>query len=180
MLHVIKLEVSLFPIGAVYRKPTDQAQSELILRLPVPNLGSMSAMYLKGPQYGLSADLLPSTRFQKFSLQATKFLKCQLPTRTLLLGLALLLADDTARVHYTKVRERNRASLSSCSIFSISYNRRYQILHSCLSDPLIHHGRHFGRTLHALCNIHSLITNGILRTIELDDDPELEHSFTTE
>lgn len=46
------------------------------------------------------------------------------------------------------------------------------ISNSCLSDPLIHHGRHFGRTLHALCNIHSLLTNGILRTIELDEVSE--------
>lgn len=51
---------------------------------------------------------------------------------------------------------------------------------SCISDPLIHHGRHFGRTLHALCNIHSLIGNGILRLIELDENPDAEDSFTTE
>ena len=31
---------------------------------------------------------------------------------------------------------------------------------SCLSDPLIHHGRHFGRTVHALCNVRTLLKNG--------------------
>lgn len=31
------------------------------------------------------------------------------------------------------------------------------------SDPLIHHGRHFGRTVHAMCNVQALFTNGILR-----------------
>lgn len=32
-----------------------------------------------------------------------------------------------------------------------------------ISDPLVHHGRHFGRTVHAMCNIQALVTNGILR-----------------
>lgn len=56
----------------------------------------------------------------------------------------------------------------------------HRFFHSCLSDPLIHHGRHFGRTLHALCNIQSLLTNGILRTIDLDEDPGIEESFSVE
>lgn len=32
-----------------------------------------------------------------------------------------------------------------------------------MADPLVHHGRHFGRTVHALCNIKALLTNGLLR-----------------
>lgn len=28
-------------------------------------------------------------------------------------------------------------------------------------DPLVHHGRHFGRAVHAFCNVQTLITNGI-------------------
>jgi hypothetical protein len=31
------------------------------------------------------------------------------------------------------------------------------------TDPLVHHGRHFGRTVHALCSISALLSNGILR-----------------
>ena len=42
-------------------------------------------------------------------------------------------------------------------------------LTSCLGDPLIHHGRHFGRTQHALCNIRLLVKNGILRLERLAD-----------
>jgi hypothetical protein len=42
---------------------------------------------------------------------------------------------------------------------------------SCLSDPLIGHGRHFGRTVHALCNIQVLLANGILRLGERLDEP---------
>ena len=45
-------------------------------------------------------------------------------------------------------------------------------------DPLIHYGRHFGRTVHALCNIHALINNGILRLGDLADHPE--ESFSAE
>jgi hypothetical protein len=50
-----------------------------------------------------------------------------------------------------------------------------RILHSkasCLSDPLIGHGRHFGRTVHALCNIQALLANGILRLGERADKQE--------
>lgn len=28
-------------------------------------------------------------------------------------------------------------------------------------DPLVHHGRHFGRVVHAFCNVQTLITNGL-------------------
>ncbi|KAH7919885.1 hypothetical protein BV22DRAFT_1050765 [Leucogyrophana mollusca] len=48
----------------------------------------------------------------------------------------------------------------------------------CHADPLVHHGRHFGRTVHALCNVQALITNGILRLGELADEPE--ETFTAE
>lgn len=50
------------------------------------------------------------------------------------------------------------------------------LLRSCHSDPLIGHGRHFGRTVHALCNVNALITNGLLRLGELADEPD--ESFT--
>ena len=37
-------------------------------------------------------------------------------------------------------------------------------------DPLVHHGRHFGRTVHAFCNVQTLITNGLQAMC--DDAPE--------
>ncbi|KAG1893986.1 uncharacterized protein F5891DRAFT_962141, partial [Suillus fuscotomentosus] len=40
-----------------------------------------------------------------------------------------------------------------------------------LSDPLISHGRHFGRTVFALCNYPSLLTNGILRLEQMEETP---------
>jgi hypothetical protein len=49
---------------------------------------------------------------------------------------------------------------------------------SCITDPLVHHGRHFCRTVHALCNIQALLTNGLLRSVELAETPD--ESFTTE
>jgi hypothetical protein len=48
----------------------------------------------------------------------------------------------------------------------------------CGTDPLIHHGRHFGRTVHALCSIGALLTNGLLRMGEFADLAEVE--FTQE
>ncbi|KAH7923641.1 hypothetical protein BV22DRAFT_1105998 [Leucogyrophana mollusca] len=45
-------------------------------------------------------------------------------------------------------------------------------------DPLVHHGRHFGRAIHAFCNVHTLVINGILRMGEQPEDPE--ESFTVQ
>ncbi|KAF9473562.1 hypothetical protein BDN70DRAFT_899679 [Pholiota conissans] len=46
----------------------------------------------------------------------------------------------------------------------------------CTADPLVHHGRHFGRTIHALCNLHALINNGIIRMGERVDEPDAAFS----
>ncbi|KAG1895781.1 uncharacterized protein F5891DRAFT_1130493 [Suillus fuscotomentosus] len=43
--------------------------------------------------------------------------------------------------------------------------------HKISSNPLVLHGRHFGRTVFALCNYPSLLTAGILRLEELQDSP---------
>jgi hypothetical protein len=40
------------------------------------------------------------------------------------------------------------------------------------SDPLVHHGRHFGRTVHAMVNVPALITNSIVRMAEDPEVPE--------
>ncbi|KAG0694655.1 hypothetical protein DFH29DRAFT_985192 [Suillus ampliporus] len=47
-----------------------------------------------------------------------------------------------------------------------------------VTDPLVHYGHHFGRTVHALCNFQALLTNGILRMGELAETPE--ENFTAE
>lgn len=39
-------------------------------------------------------------------------------------------------------------------------------LSRCFADPLVHHGRHFGRTVHAMCNFPTLLNNGILRMVD--------------
>jgi hypothetical protein len=49
---------------------------------------------------------------------------------------------------------------------------------SSVVDPLVHHGRHFGRTVHALCSVYALLTNGLLREVELAEQPE--ETFTAE
>jgi hypothetical protein len=49
---------------------------------------------------------------------------------------------------------------------------------SCGTDPLVHYGRHFGRTIHALCTVSALLNNGILRMGELAEQPE--DTFTHE
>lgn len=42
------------------------------------------------------------------------------------------------------------------------------------TDPLVHYGRHFGRSIHALCNVHALIINGIIRIGEHAEEPDEE------
>lgn len=49
---------------------------------------------------------------------------------------------------------------------------------SCGTDPLVHHGRHFGRTVHALCTVGALLNNGIIRMGELTE--QAEDTFTQE
>jgi hypothetical protein len=41
-----------------------------------------------------------------------------------------------------------------------------------MTDPLVHHGHHFG------CTVHMLLTNSILHEVELADEPE--ESFSKE
>ena len=33
----------------------------------------------------------------------------------------------------------------------------------------MHHGRHFGRVVHAFCNVQALLTNGMTITAELEE-----------
>lgn len=43
----------------------------------------------------------------------------------------------------------------------------------CGTDPLVHYGRHFGRTVHALCTVTTLLNNGLLRMAEAADNPDM-------
>lgn len=44
----------------------------------------------------------------------------------------------------------------------------------CLTNPFVHHGRHFGRTVHALCRVHAIINNGILWEGNIGNGEELD------
>ena len=39
---------------------------------------------------------------------------------------------------------------------------------------MVHHGRHFGRTVHAMCSVQALITNSLVRMIESDREVQEE------
>jgi hypothetical protein len=41
-------------------------------------------------------------------------------------------------------------------------------IHRIRTDPLVSHGRHFGRTVRTFCRVHTLITNGLSRTMHLE------------
>lgn len=40
------------------------------------------------------------------------------------------------------------------------------------TDPLVHFGRHFGRTIHALCNVHTILCNGVLQLGDKEEGDE--------
>lgn len=64
-------------------------------------------------------------------------------------------------------------SRSTLSSLPRGKHRKPVILYAILSDeiiaasragdPLIYHGRHFGRTVHAMCNVQVLLTQGVER-----------------
>ena len=64
------------------------------------------------------------------------------------------------------------------AILSDFYSHLSGIRHS--SDPLVHHGCHFGRTVYAMCNVRSLITNGLCQLEESDGGEISEESLASE
>jgi hypothetical protein len=52
------------------------------------------------------------------------------------------------------------------------YNTLTEISGSRATDPLVHYGRHFGRTVHALCTVSVLLNNGLIRMRELAEKPD--------
>lgn len=66
---------------------------------------------------------------------------------------------------------KHRESVVTCKLFD-----QKSLFLSRAGDPLIHHGRHFGRTVHAMCNVQALITKGIEYLAE--EEPVAEESLT--
>jgi hypothetical protein len=78
---------------------------------------------------------------------------------------------------YNLAPGRNRSQPLGFPIFRTIVN---EVKCSSRTDPLVHHGRHFGRTVHALCSVHSLLINGMSKSKELAARPEttLIHKYT--
>ena len=86
-------------------------------------------------------------------------------TRTIALPLA-----RNGRTHCSLVHAKSCTNSMLAPIPSYSVSLQWQI--RCGTDPLVHHGRHFGCTVHALCTVSALLNNGILRMGELASQPE--------
>ena len=56
----------------------------------------------------------------------------------------------------------------------------FAIVSSRTSNLLVHHGRHFGRTVHAMCSVQALITNAIVRIGQAEGDEVAEELLTPE
>lgn len=113
----------------------------------------------------LCISLVPSVNFHCYQL-------CQ--TRTVPRGALMVLVIETTQWPFSWALARKRIFF-----LPLRVTLPIKVLSDrCLSDPLIGHGRHFGRTVHALCNVRALLTNGILRLGEQADEPE--EAFTAE
>lgn len=61
-------------------------------------------------------------------------------------------------------------------IFSDTHKLTVSMTHrSSGADPLIHYGRHFGRTVHSLCTITAILSNGLLRLADDSDKADEEY-----
>lgn len=54
------------------------------------------------------------------------------------------------------------------------------VANSTIADPLVHHGRHFGRTIHAFCQVQALLNNGIVREMDMLDTNEARFPISLE
>lgn len=71
-----------------------------------------------------------------------------------------------------RVGPRKKAYVQSASVITpMLYVLIFEI--RCGSDPLIHHGRHFGRTVHAMSNVSALLNNAVVRLVEREENPDL-------
>jgi len=68
---------------------------------------------------------------------------------------------------------RKKPFVLSLSLSFILFIFHWPTPSSCIADPLIHHGRHFGRTVHALCSIRTLVQNGLRRMTPPGDDTDV-------
>lgn len=61
----------------------------------------------------------------------------------------------------------------------INSDMQYLLLLRTAQDPLVHKGRHFGRTIFAFANVKSLIINGLNRLAEDVPQDSLPLKYTT-
>lgn len=71
-------------------------------------------------------------------------------------------ANGRPKMPFNKGRGKKRTR--SCSP---GFSMIESMFNSAISDPLVHHGRHFGRTIHAFCQVYTLITNGLIREMDI-------------
>ncbi|KAH6909842.1 hypothetical protein BKA70DRAFT_1102178 [Coprinopsis sp. MPI-PUGE-AT-0042] len=72
-------------------------------------------------------------------------------------------------------QNRKRRAVDTTDFFSLGPKKR-----PARTDPLVHHGRHFGRTVRAFCRIQALIREGIAIAVQLDLEGLPEEELTTE
>jgi hypothetical protein len=99
--------------------------------------------------------------------------------------------DSQAYEEMVTARGRKR-KLNPAEVFSLGPKKRpyvalaadSQVFLICLvrtrTDPLVHHGRHFGRTVRAFCRIQALIRQGLAITVQLELEDIAEDALTDE
>ena len=126
-----------------------------------------SADYLTAVLFQLSLSLLPtSLGFSPFALiscqdaQQLHFQGCQGARIRLRCWSKVWLSQCVAT--WTKKE-------AICILLDVYFVHHWWLVFSAAQDPLIHHGCHFGRAVHAFCNVQTLLTNGLMYMVDGDD-----------
>jgi hypothetical protein len=141
--------------------PLGQPESTMFLLL-LPPINSAAHIYKVTEAGGLTSTTPTLT-------PTTLDLWCQI------LKTVQLLAGVNDPVPLSWVQERNR----KIDVFYEVKDLVLKLILSCHMDPLVHYGRHLCRTIHALCNIGILLTNGITRFTDRAPADDFTLEFVT-
>jgi hypothetical protein len=81
-----------------------------------------------------------------------------------------LLPCDVRKYRSTTARQRaaSRCQKKAVRIGLSCIRALIMFVSRHVTDPLVHHGHHFGRVVYAFCNVSALISNGLLRIGDLN------------
>ncbi|KAH6912311.1 hypothetical protein BKA70DRAFT_1423020 [Coprinopsis sp. MPI-PUGE-AT-0042] len=84
-------------------------------------------------------------------------------------------APGESTLGYSFDQAKKRKASDTMDVFLLGPKKR-----PTRTDPLVHHGRHFGRTVRAFCRIQALIRGGLAVAVQMELEDLPEEALTTE